>query len=105
VHAHELLLTGEPIDAERALEIGLVNRLVPTGDLLGVAFETADGIARNAPLAVRETRSGVRELLTLPLPEAYARQEAIGRPLRRTRDASEGARAFGEKRPPRFTGE
>jgi enoyl-CoA hydratase len=104
VHAHELLLGAEPIDAERALEIGLVNRLVPPDALLEVALEAADVIARNAPLAVRATRSGVRELLTLPLPEAYARQEALGRPLRRSEDAAEAVRAFREKRPPRFSG-
>jgi len=104
VHAHELLLTAEPIDAERALEIGLLNRLVPPERLLEVTLEAADVIARNAPLAVRATRSGVRELLTLPLPEAYARQEALGRPLRRSQDAAEAARAFREKRPARFSG-
>ena len=63
-----------------------------------------DSIARNAPLAVRETRRGVRELLTTPLPEAYERQEALGRPLRKTRDAAEAQRAFVEKRAPRFEG-
>src|SRR5580765_6724914 len=56
VHAHELMLTGKPIDAERAREIGLVNRIVPPGRLMHEALEIADAIASNAPLAVRETR-------------------------------------------------
>jgi enoyl-CoA hydratase len=70
VHAHELLLTALPIDAERALEVGLINRIVPAAKLLDAAFDAADAIAANAPLAVRETRRGVREVLTLPLGEA-----------------------------------
>jgi enoyl-CoA hydratase len=104
VHACELLLGAKPIDAARALEIGLVNRIVPAAELLDSALSLADGIARNAPLAVRETRRGVRELLGLSLPEAYRRQEELGRPLRGTDDAREAQRAFVEKRPPRFTG-
>src|SRR5207249_1981040 len=66
VHAHELLLTARPIDARRALEIGLVNRIVPRDQLMATALDTADAIAANAPLAVRETRRGVREILHLP---------------------------------------
>ncbi len=104
VHAHDLLLTARPIDAPRALEIGLVNELVEPEALLPRAFEAADAIAKAAPLAVRATRDGVREILTLPLPEAYERQEQLGRPLRRTEDAREAQRAFLEKRPPRFQG-
>lgn len=104
VHAQELLLTARPIDARRAAEIGLVNRVVPSERLLDVAFEAADAIAANAPLAVRATRSGVRELLHLSLEEAYRRQEELGRPLRRTEDAREGARAFLEKRKPVWRG-
>ncbi len=104
VHAQALLLTGQPIDAERAWQIGLVNELVEPAELLRRALAAADIIARNAPLAVRETRRGVRDLLDLPLAEALRRQEEIGRPLRATEDAREGVRAFLEKRPPRFRG-
>lgn len=100
VHAHELLLTARPIDAERALAIGLVNRIVAADQLLSTALATADAIAANAPLAVRETRRGVRELISLPLDEAYRRQEELGRPLRRSEDAREAQRAFVEKRKP-----
>lgn len=104
VHAWELLLGAQPIDAARALAIGLVNRVVSSASLLDTAFSLADSVARNAPLAVRETRRGVRELLTLALPEAYRRQEELGRPLRRSEDAREAQRAFLEKRAPRFSG-
>jgi enoyl-CoA hydratase/carnithine racemase len=104
VHAHELLLTAQPISAERAARIGLVNEVVPAPELLPRALHTAATIARNAPIAVRTTRAGVRELLPLSLPEAYERQEALGRPLRKTEDAREAQRAFLEKREPRFVG-
>ena len=100
VNAHELLLTGDPIDAERALSIGLINRVVPRAELLTTAFALADRIARNGPLAVQKTRAGVRELLSMDLGDAYARQEEIGRPLRASEDAKEGQRSFLEKRPP-----
>jgi enoyl-CoA hydratase/carnithine racemase len=105
VHACELLLTAQPISAERALEIGLLNRLVPREELLPTALALADTIAANAPLAVRATRQGVRELLALPLEEAYRRQEELGRPLRATRDAAEAQHAFVEKRRPKWRGE
>jgi len=104
VHAHELLLTAQPIDAERALRIGLVNDLVPAAGLMARAFGVADAIAANAPLAVRATRAGVRELLALPLPEAYRRQEELGRPLRASEDAREAQLAFAERRKPHFRG-
>jgi enoyl-CoA hydratase len=104
VHAHELLLTAQPIDAQRAAAIGLVNRVVPAEHLLDTALRAADAIAANAPLAVRATRAGVRELLHLPLSEAYARQEELGRPLRRSEDAAEATRAFREKRRPVWKG-
>ncbi|NNL66937.1 MAG: enoyl-CoA hydratase/isomerase family protein, partial [Myxococcales bacterium] len=76
VHAQDLLLTARPIDAARAERIGLVNQVVPTDALLPTALAAADAIAANAPLAVRETRRGVREILGLSLAAAYERQEA-----------------------------
>lgn len=100
VHAHDLLLTARPITARHALEIGLINQIVQPEELLPLALATAGSIAANAPLAVRETRRGVRETLHLSLVEAYRRQEEIGAPLRRTEDAREGQRAFIEKRKP-----
>jgi enoyl-CoA hydratase/carnithine racemase len=100
VHAADLLLTARPIDAARALRIGLVNDLFEPAELLPRALAAADAVAGNAPLAVRETRRGLRELQHLSLQEAYARQEQLGAPLRRTEDAAEGARAFAERRPP-----
>ncbi len=104
VHAADLLLSARPIDAARALRIGLVNELVEPAELRARALAAADVIASNAPLAVRETRRGLRELLHLSLEEAYARQEQIGAPLRRTQDAAEGARAFAERRRPVWKG-
>jgi enoyl-CoA hydratase/carnithine racemase len=104
VHAHELLLTAAPIDAARALEIGLINRIVPADRLVATALETAAAVAANAPLAVRETRRGVREILHLSLDDAYRRQEEIGGALRRTDDAREAQRAFVERRQPTWTG-
>lgn len=102
--AWEILLTARPIDAARALEIGLVNRVVERSQLMTAAFELAGAVAANAPLAVRATRAGAREMLHLPLEEAYRRQEELGRPLRKTEDAREAQRAFVEKRRPVWKG-
>jgi len=103
-HAHEIMLTAKPFDAEKALRIGVINEIVDPDLLMDRAFEIADRIAENAPLAVRATRNGVRELLAMGLESAYARQEELGSPLRKTEDAREAQRAFLEKRPPVFRG-
>ena len=104
VHAAELLYTAQPIDADRALAMGLLNALVPGEELLDHTLAVADQIAANAPLAVQATLRGVRELDGMSLESAYRRQEELGRPLRKTADAREAQRAFVQKRPPRFEG-
>lgn len=105
VHANELMLGAKAIDAARALEIGLINEVVAADELLARALSMADTIARNAPLAVRATRRGIRELIGRTLAEGYPLQEEIGSPLRKSRDAREAQQAFIEKRKPHFTGE
>lgn len=102
--AHELMLTAQPIDAARALEIGLLNYVVQPADVLAKAMELADAVSSNAPLAVRETRRGVREIMHLPLADGYVMQERIGSKLRKSEDAREAQRAFVEKRKPDWKG-
>lgn len=104
VHAQRLLLSAQPIGAGEALRIGLINEVVEPAALIERALEMACTVAGNAPLAVRETRRGIRELLHLPLSQAYQRQEQLGAPLRRSEDAGEATRAFAEKRKPIFRG-
>jgi enoyl-CoA hydratase len=100
--AMELLLTGEPIGAERAYQIGLVNRVVPRGEALGAAVELAEKITRNGPLAVRTAKEiAVR---SLGLEAGFVLEKSLGARVFESEDAKEGPRAFAEKRPPRFTG-
>lgn len=98
--ALELVLTGDPIDARRAYELGLVNRLVPAGCALTTALDIAATIAANAPLAVRIAKQLVEESTQWPMAEAFDRQEPLAKIVRSSCDAAEGALAFAEKRPP-----
>jgi enoyl-CoA hydratase len=102
--AMELALTGEPIDASRALALGLVNRVVPLDDLLTTALALADRIAANAPLAVQAAKDIVATSMHLydSFDLAGLRQQAEH--VIRSEDAQEGTAAFLERRPPRFTG-
>ena len=102
--ALEMLLTGEPIDAERAHAVGLVNRLVDDGAALGAAVELAGTIAGNGPLAVAATKQIVRSAPDWSLAEGWARQDEINRPVFASDDAREGAAAFAEKRAPVWRG-
>jgi enoyl-CoA hydratase len=100
--AMELLLTGESIDARRACEVGLVNRVVPAEELLPSALELAQKICRNGPLAVRTAKEiAVR---ALELERGFVLEKALGARVFDSEDAKEGPRAFMEKRKPRFTG-
>jgi enoyl-CoA hydratase/carnithine racemase len=100
----QLLLTGDPIDAQRAYEVGLVNRVVPAGELRGAAQELAEGIAANAPLSVRAAKATVGLVAQLPLAEAFDAAEEIWAPVYRSADAQEGPAAFRDKRRPVWQG-
>ncbi|MDZ4278198.1 MAG: enoyl-CoA hydratase-related protein [Dehalococcoidia bacterium] len=100
--AMELLLTGRPIDAERAYQIGLVNRVVPAEQLMPAALELAETICKNGPLAVRTAKEiAVR---ALGLESGFVLEKDLGARVLASEDAKEGPRAFTEKRPPRFKG-
>ncbi len=102
--AMEIMLTGDPIDAGRAYEVGLVNRVVPAADLAATAQEVAERIAANAPLSVLAAKRTVRLLAELPLAEAFAEAERIWEPAYRSEDAQEGPAAFRDRRPPQWKG-
>jgi enoyl-CoA hydratase len=103
--AAEMLLTGDPIPAERAATLGLVSAVVARAELADRAIATAHRIAANAPLAVSATKELMYATLDWPGTQALELQEPIVDRIRRSKDAAEGARAFTEKRPPVWLGE
>jgi enoyl-CoA hydratase len=103
--AMELALTGAFLEAPRAHAYGLVNRLTEHGAALAAARELAAAIAANGPLAVRATKHIVSHADEWPVAEFWQRQLAIVAPVFTSADAREGAIAFAEKRPPRWTGQ
>jgi len=102
--AMEILLVGDPISAEEAHRIGLVNYVVPLEDLMTTAERFASKIAENGPLAVRKIKETALKALGRPVEEGYALEDEAVRFVMRTEDAREGPRAFAEKRPPRYVG-
>jgi enoyl-CoA hydratase len=102
--ALELLLTGEPFGAERAAEVGLVNRLTDEGGALDGAVAMASTIAANGPLAVAATKAIARGSADWSLADGWDRQAEIMGPVFTSEDAKEGATAFAEKRPPVWKG-
>jgi enoyl-CoA hydratase len=98
--ALELLLTGDPVAAPRAAEIGLINRVVEDGQALPAAVDLATRIAANAPLALAATKQIAHRGRDWTTAEGWAEAAALAGPVFASQDASEGARAFAEKRPP-----
>ena len=96
--AYELALTGDPIDAARAYELGLVNRVVPGDQVLDVAIALAERIAKNAPLAVRTSKDVMRRSIELSEADAWTANDEAFAMIGRSADAMEGAVAFAEKR-------
>jgi enoyl-CoA hydratase/carnithine racemase len=102
--AMEMLLTGDPVDARRAYELGLVNAVVPIEDLQGTTQRLAERIANNAPLSVLAAKRTVRLITELPMEEAYAKAEEIWEPVYLSLDAQEGPAAFRDHRTPQWKG-
>ncbi len=100
----EMILTGERIDAQEAYRIGLVNRVVPSDQLLPEATKLAERICRNAPLAVQAAKEAVYRGIDLPLSDGLRLEQFLAEPVFQSEDSKEGPRAFFEKRPPVFKG-
>ncbi len=102
--AMELALTGDTITAERAYELGLVNRLAEPGGAVGAAFELAAAIAKNGPLALDATKAILQQQFDWSEEEFWQRQGELSGPVFTSEDAREGATAFAEKRDPVWRG-
>jgi enoyl-CoA hydratase len=104
VRAMELLLTGDPIAARTAFELGLVNRVVTLAELPAAALELARRICANAPLAVRETLAIARRASEPGGGDPWELNDTAWKRVAVSEDAAEGPRAFAEKRPARWQG-
>ncbi|MBM4791282.1 crotonase/enoyl-CoA hydratase family protein [Streptomyces sioyaensis] len=102
--AMELLLTGEPLSAPRAAELGLVNRVAPAGGTVTAALQLAEQLAANAPLALAAVRTVTRAADGAPEADAFAAQRSVLERLLSSADVREGMTAFAERRAPRWTG-
>jgi enoyl-CoA hydratase len=102
--ALEMILTGARIDAREALRIGLVERVVPAAEVKAAGLELARTLAAKAPVALRYAKEAVVKGLELPLADGLRLENDLATLLRTTEDRIEGAKAFLEKRKPRFTG-
>jgi len=103
-HAMEIVLSGERIDADHALRIGLVSRVYLAGDLLTKSLEYAAMLASRAPLAQRFAKDVMRRSRGMPLDEALRLESRSFYDLGGTQDIREGTTAFREKRAADFTG-
>lgn len=100
--AMEMLLTGKTLDARRAFEVGLINKVVPAAELMNEALAMAEKICQNGPLAVRTAKEiAVRALNNEP---AFVLEKTMSARVFASADAREGPRAFAEKRKPVYTG-
>jgi enoyl-CoA hydratase/carnithine racemase len=102
--AAQILITGEPIDAQRAYELGLVNQVVPLDKLRETVQSMGEGIAANAPLSVRAAKKTVYLQRQLSMSDAFDEAERIWEPVYLSEDAQEGPKAFSEKRRPNWKG-
>jgi E-phenylitaconyl-CoA hydratase len=99
-----MLITGETVDGEEGLRIGLVDGLHAPEELLGKTVEYATSLARGAVVTIGLIKQCVNEGLEMPLAGGLALERACGGVAFRSEDFKEGSRAFAEKRPPVFRG-
>jgi len=99
-----MALTAEPLSAQRAYEVGLINKVVPSADVLPTAMALAQRICANAPLSVRTSKRVILETIDLNEEDAWAINNAAFGMIAASSDALEGAIAFAEKRPPLWQG-
>ncbi len=102
--AMELALTGDLLEPQRALDVGLVNRICEPGQALNKAIELAKTIQKNSPLAVKLSKEVINSATDWTSDEMMAKQFEIVAPIFTSQDAKEGAAAFAEKRKPKWTG-
>jgi enoyl-CoA hydratase/carnithine racemase len=100
----ELMLTGSRISAQRAYELGFVNRVVPQDQLLDSAMELAQSIVRNAPLTVRAHKELFYRAMDVGRAVGFQIADELCRPVYESEDCQEGQRAFAQKRPPEWQG-
>ena len=104
-HAMKILLGGEPVSAQEALQMGLISEVVPLGELQSRAEHYADNICRQAPLALQAIKRTALETHTLPWADAFQFEMEQAGMVMMSKDAREGPRAFKEKRQPEFRGQ
>src|SRR5215467_4869882 len=102
--AKEIILTGKPFGAADAERWGMVSRVLPPADLLPEALATAETIARNAPIAVRQAKLAISRGRNMSLWDGLALEIEAYHRMVPTEDRHEGIASFNEKRPPRFKG-
>ena len=102
--AMEMLLLGEPMTAEQAVAVGLINRIVPRKELMPTAMKIAERLCANGPLALKAIKESVLKSMDIPKQHAYYLETFLASQVFGTRDANEGPRAFVEKRKPIYEG-
>ena len=102
--AMEMALTGDFVDADRALSLGLINQIAPAGEALAQAKALAAKIAENGPLAVKRSKQVIKESIDWSQDDMFDKQQVIVNPVFSSEDAIEGATAFKEKRKPNWKG-